>query len=427
MARAIRGASLLCALSVSLWVLAAAPFFSEAHATHAPQPAPVAYAGWDQTVYTGAAVTLYGSGSTGTDLSYMWTQTSGANVTLSDPAAEEPTFTAPSVPPETLVFRLTITDGDGRTSDDTVTISVPYHGPTARAGDNRTVQPGSEVTLDGSASTHPRGFDLIYSWSQLTDKTVNLRNADWSTPSFTAPKDEGDLVFELGVIEYGEVVSTDNVTITVEFQSQQATNLENHQTVASGPRDIAGLILENTGPGTILATWDVPSDEPVDYRIMWAKSGEPFKTWTDLTGNAFPAEPSHAITGLEEGEYNVKVRARYGGTAGDWSGQATVSVTESAPEPPAAPQNLVATAARTSITLDWEQPAADGVTGYKILSRTPQTQDTLSVLVADTNSTDTSHVVDGLDPGTIYVFRVIALGDGSESGRSNFVRLSTLP
>ncbi len=426
MARAIRETSLLCALSVSLLVLASAPFISETHATHAPQPAPVAYAGWDQGVYTGAAVTLYGSGSTGTDLSYMWNQTGGITVTLLDPAAEEPTFTAPSET-TTLVFMLTVTDGASRTSTDTVTIRVPYHPPTANAGQNQTVQPRAEVTLDGSASTHPRGFDLIYSWSQLTGETVNLRNADWESPSFTAPDGHAVLTFMLEVIEYGESVSNDTVTITVEVQSLSATNLESNQTAASGPRDVAGIILENTGPGTVLATWDVPAEEPVDYRIMWAKSGESFKTWTDLTGNAYPAEPSHTITGLEEGEYNVKVRARYGGPAGDWSGQATVSVTESAPEPPAAPQNLAATAARTSITLDWEQPSADGVTGYKILSRTPQTQNTLSVLVADTNSTDTSHVVDGLDPGTIYVFRVIALGEGGESGRSNFVRLSTLP
>ena len=56
--------------------------------------------------------------------------------------------------------------------------------------------------------------------------------------------------------------------------------------------------------------------------------GEPYLTWTDLSGNAFPASPSQTITDLEEGEqYKVKVRARYSsGSPGDWSGEFTVTV-----------------------------------------------------------------------------------------------------
>ena len=73
-------------------------------------------------------------------------------------------------------------------------------------------------------------------------------------------------------------------------------------------------------PGVLEASWDVPSETPRDYRVSWAKVGESFRTWTDLSGNAFPTSPSYTITGLDEGvRYKVKVRARYNGSAGDWT------------------------------------------------------------------------------------------------------------
>ena len=99
------------------------------------------------------------------------------------------------------------------------------------------------------------------------------------------------------------------------------------QVSQSDPRGVYRLTLSSTESGVIEAIWDAPGNTPADYRISWAKTGESFRTWTDLTGNAFPTGTSHTISGLEEGEeYTVKVRARYDGTAGDWSDGVTVTV-----------------------------------------------------------------------------------------------------
>ncbi len=60
--------------------------------------APTADAGTDQTVDEGDTVTLDASNSSDSDdgiASYMWTQTGGLSVTLSDTAAIQPTFEAP--------------------------------------------------------------------------------------------------------------------------------------------------------------------------------------------------------------------------------------------------------------------------------------------------------------------------------------------
>ena len=94
--------------------------------------------------------------------------------------------------------------------------------------------------------------------------------------------------------------------------------------------------------------------------------------------------------------------------------------------PPEAPQNLRAASTDTTVTLIWDSPDDDSITGYKILSRTPATQSQLSVLVDDTGAPGTSYVIEDLDPDTVYVFRVIAINVHGESDNSNFVRLSTL-
>ena len=87
-----------------------------------------------------------------------------------------------------------------------------------------------------------------------------------------------------------------------------------------GPREIEFVVLNGDPNGAIDVSWPVPSDYPVDYRINWAVESENYPTWTDSSGNAFPAVNAYTITGLSADVcYKVRVRARYGGSAGDWT------------------------------------------------------------------------------------------------------------
>ena len=91
--------------------------------------APTASAGVDQTVEQTDGVTLDGSGSTDDDgagnLTYLWQQTSGPAVTLTNATGAQATFTAPNVTVNaTLIFTLTITDQFGESSTDEVIITV---------------------------------------------------------------------------------------------------------------------------------------------------------------------------------------------------------------------------------------------------------------------------------------------------------------
>ncbi len=95
---------------------------------------PSAVVGSSLTVTGGRVATLDGSGSSdaGSVLSsFLWHQTGGSPVTLSDPAAFMPTFTAPKsgADPNPLAFMLIVTDQDGLTSRATQSVKVNYAMP----------------------------------------------------------------------------------------------------------------------------------------------------------------------------------------------------------------------------------------------------------------------------------------------------------
>lgn len=90
---------------------------------------PTADAGPDQMVDERETVVLDGSNSSDPDdgiTSYQWAQTAGPSVTLSNPEAVQPTFTAPNIGTEgaTLTFQLMVSDNGGLQDTDTIIINV---------------------------------------------------------------------------------------------------------------------------------------------------------------------------------------------------------------------------------------------------------------------------------------------------------------
>ena len=189
--------------------------------------APVADAGPAQSVSTGSSVTLDGSGSSDPDgdaLTYQWTQTGGASVSLSSATAAKPTFTAPSTG-STLSFRLTVDDGQA-TDSDTVSVTVTEpppvnQAPVADAGPAQSVSTGSSVTLDGSGSSDPDGDALTYQWTQTGGASVSLSSATAAKPTFTAPSTGSTLSFRL-TVDDGQATDSDTVTVTVNEPSAGA-------------------------------------------------------------------------------------------------------------------------------------------------------------------------------------------------------------
>ena len=91
-------------------------------------------------------------------------------------------------------------------------------------------------------------------------------------------------------------------------------------------------------------------------------------------------------------------------------------------KPPPTPGNLTATANPDgSVTLRWEAPDDDSVTGYQILRRRPnEGEKTLLVHVNDTGSTATEYTDRDVTPDVLHAYRVKAINPAGLSDWSNF-------
>jgi LmbE family N-acetylglucosaminyl deacetylase len=114
------------ALTVSSGVIISTSDFVRVRVPSAT-PNPTAIVGPDQSVGARAHVTLDGSASWDPEslpLVYGWTQTGGPPVSLGDPTASRPTFTAPDGPAMMLTFSLVVSNGAQSSSPASVRVSV---------------------------------------------------------------------------------------------------------------------------------------------------------------------------------------------------------------------------------------------------------------------------------------------------------------
>ena len=156
---------------------------------------PVANAGPDQSVNTGATVQLDGSASSDPEqdpLTYQWTfstMPAGSTATLSDATAVNPTFIADLDGVYTLA--LVVNDGtqDSTPDEVTVTASAANSPPVANAGPDQNVTVGDTVSLDGSASSDADSDPLTYLWSLSSlpaGSQASLSDPSAVDPTFTA-------------------------------------------------------------------------------------------------------------------------------------------------------------------------------------------------------------------------------------------------
>ena len=345
--------------------------------------APVAHAGPDQRVVSGATVKLDGRGSMDSDgmiSSYAWTRTggTGGSVMLSDASRKRPTFTAdilaPGASDVTHVFSLVVTDdGNARSAADTMTVVVmsPFVTTVANAGPDRTVASGATVALDGSGSAVDRRRTLSHAWTRTggTGGTVTLDDASAEEPVFTADTlaagaNDVTYVFEMTVTDSDGGTSVDTVTITATSNEAPVASAGEDQTVDSGAmvRLRGDLSVDPDGDGTVTYAWT---------RTRWSRT-----RWTRTSGNGdavtlgdanalsnpHEAQPTFKADVLKPGVadvihvFSLTVTDSYGATDTD-----TVRITVTSPfENPVARAGVdQAVRIGDTVTLDGSRSSAD--------------------------------------------------------------------
>jgi len=279
--------------------------------------APIADAGSDQTVASGATVTLNGTNSADIDgdaLTFAWVQTAGTSVTLNDGNTATPSFTAPVTGPsgEQLTFKLTVSDGFGGITNDSIAVNVTYvnHPPTADAGGAQTVNEGDVASLSGTASD-PDGNDLTIAWAQMSGPAVTIVNASTLTPSFNTPsvtRDETNVDLRLTADDgFGGITSSD-VSIHI-------ANI-NHAPVAQPPANVT--VLEGTTVNLAGQATDADTEEQSQLIYAWTQTSGPTVTLSGADANASFTAP--LVT--DGGDPNGKVTLAFMLTVTDPNGAA---------------------------------------------------------------------------------------------------------
>jgi hypothetical protein len=256
------------------------PGNSSSHPAPTNSP-PLADAGPAQTVNEGVTVTLDGSNSSDPDdgiASYLWTQTGGPPVTLSNTTVVKPTFTSPNVGVGgvALTFTLTVTDGSGVSRTDSCNVNVTRDNlpPVADAGTDQTVDERITVTLDGRGSSDPDDGIASYLWEQTGGPSVVLSSPTDPQPTFAAP-DVGvggeSLTFLLTVTDNGGLRSTDTCIVNVSWVNvPPIADTGPNQTVYEG--------------NTVMLD-GVDSNDPDGGQLtyLWEQTGGPSVTLSDVT------------------------------------------------------------------------------------------------------------------------------------------------
>ncbi len=190
--------------------------------TVAAAPVAIANAGADiNIVLPTSSAMLNGTASystAGGALIYEWSMIAGAsNASLGGASTATPSLS--NLEAGVYQVRLKVTDQQGLTAADTVTVTVgaqPVYPPVSNAGTDIAVRlPANSVILNGDQSFNPAGGSLTYAWSLISGPASFVITGAGSATPTVSNLVEGAYVLRLLVTNQQGISSQDEVTVTV--------------------------------------------------------------------------------------------------------------------------------------------------------------------------------------------------------------------
>ena len=280
------------------------------------------------------------------------------------------------------------------------------------------------VTADTSEIEDANGLinaSFSYQWARqdlVTEDVTDIPGATGATYEVTS--DDRDSAIRVSVSYTDD--GGNNVTLT----SFWVLTITPPNNLPTGAPTISGAA--QVGETLTADTSDIGDDDGltnVAFSYQWlANDGT---SDTDIAGET---DSSYTLAASDEGK-TIKVRVSFTDDAANEETLTSAATSEvvaaGAPtEPPGRPHNLTGAAnADGTVTLSWDAPNDDSVTGYQILRRRPREgEGTLLVHVNDTGSTATEYTDNDVTPDVLHAYRVKAINAVGLSRQSNFVNMT---
>ena len=361
-------------------------------------------------------------GLTNATFSYQWLSSRDTEIG----GATSSTYTLQaSDASKTIKVRVSFTDdaGNGESLTSAATDAVaaaptsnnPATGTPTISG---TAQVGDKLTADTSGIADADGLsNATFTYQWLVGDT-EVAGATGSTYTL-ADTDEGKAIKV-------EVSFTDDGG-----NDETLTSVATDAVTAPEPPDRPTGLTAEVSHDSVTLTWDDPQDDSITGYVILRRDKDiheegTFETVESDTGSAGTTYTDDTVEPEKQYVYRIKaINANGVSEISSWVRADTPAAPT--PEPPAAPTGLAAEVSHNTVTLTWDDPQDDTITGYVILRRNRETdaEGQFTELAPDTGTGTATYTDDTVAAETPYTYRIKASNEHGTSERSRWVHVET--
>ena len=326
---------------------------------------------------------------------------------------------------KTVKVRVSFTDDAG--NDETLTsvataavaaAPTPNSPATGAPAITGTAQVGETLTADTSGVADADDLtNAAFSYQWLSDD-AEIAGATGSTYTLVA-EDEGKAI-KVQVSFTDDAGHDETLTSTATAAVADAQPTE----PPAKPRDLSGTVSHDS----VTLTWNDPGDDSITSYVILRRvrendvGGEFSELVPDTGSTATTYTDDTVAAGIT---YTYRIKAINGAGTSERSRWFHIEI-PAAPVPDK-PTGLSATASHDAITLTWDDPGDDSITGYVILRRLRYDDPSghFDELVADTGTAATTYTDDTVKANTHYTYRIKAINEYGVSERSRWFHTHT--